>query len=210
MKQYFLLWFLLGFAFVGIAQNKRFNLPGLPVDTAVQNQSSPSGQDNNNTSESTPKKEQPKPAAPKETFWDRAFTGGGFGLAFGNITNINLSPQLGYRVTDNFSVGVGATYIFYNNQFFQFTTHIYGGRVFARYRVWRGLFLHVENEMLNLEAFDQLNNRVWTNSVMAGAGYQQSLGGNSSLFVMGLFNFTESKYTPYTNPVIRFGFNIGL
>lgn len=193
---------------VGFSQNKRFNLPGETKDTVSKNVAEP--QIATPVEQNKVAKKKPKLQNPTETFWNRTFTGGGFGLSFGNITVINLSPQLGYRVTEKFSVGVGATYIYYNNSYYRFSTNMYGGRVFARYLVWKGLFVHAEDEMLNLQAYDQFNSRVWVNSAMLGAGYQQSLGGNSSIYIMGLFNFTQSKYSPYSNPIIRFGFNIGL
>jgi hypothetical protein len=192
------------------SQNRRFNLPNQAVDSTAQ-----TGTDSlsENQTQNKPKQTEQKTKPAKEGFWKRTFTGGGFGLSFGNITNINLSPQFGYRVTDNFWAGVGVTYIYFSERYPgypKFTTNIYGGRVFLRYIVWKGIFVHAENEMLNLQRYDDLDKRIWVNSLMAGAGYQQSLGGNSSIYLMALFNFTESQYTPYINPIVRFGFNIGL
>ncbi len=192
------------------SQNRRFNLPNQAVDSTSQTESDSLS---DNSAQNKPKKTEQRTKLAKQGFWKRTFTGGGFGLSFGNITNINLSPQFGYRVTDNFWAGVGVTYIYFSERypgFPKFTTNIFGGRVFLRYIVWKGIFVHAENEILNLQRYDDLNKRIWVNSLMAGAGYQQPLGGNSSIYLMALFNFTESQYTPYINPIVRFGFNIGL
>ena len=40
----------------------------------------------------------------------RLVVGGGIGLGFGDITSISVSPMVGYRITDNFSAGVGFGY----------------------------------------------------------------------------------------------------
>ena len=86
---------------------------------------------------------------------------------------------------------------------------MYGGRVFGRYFFTDYLFGHAEYEYLNLEAFDFLRRRVDVNSVLVGAGYFQRFSGNSGVTAMLLYNFTEDRYTPYTNPIFRIGFNIG-
>ena len=195
---------------VSFSQNRRFNMPNQAIDSTTQtgSDSLKENQNQNKTAKNQPIKKQNK-----EGFWKRTFTGGGFGLSFGSITNINLSPQFGYRITDNFWVGTGVTYIYYSERypgFQKFSTNIYGGRVFLRYLIWKGIFVHGENEFLNLLRYDAPSSRTWVNSLMAGGGYQQSLGGNSSVYIMALYNFTESQYTPYINPIVRFGFNIGL
>lgn len=213
MKQLILSLVLL-FSLEGIyAQNRRFNIPGQEPDSLNKVNETRADSLPKSTEKKKDETKTGKKVQKKDGFLKRSFTGGGFGLSFGTVTNINLSPQFGYRITDNFWAGIGATYIYFSQRYSgypKFQTNIYGGRVFLRYIIWKGIFVHGENEMLNLQRYDDLNSRVWVNSLMAGAGYQQAIGGNSSVYLMGLFNFTESKYTPYINPIIRFGFNIGL
>jgi hypothetical protein len=46
---------------------------------------------------------------------------------------------------------------------------------------------------------------------LVGGGYFQRIdGSNSGIFVMLLYNLTESLYTPYSNPIVRIGVNLGL
>jgi len=152
------------------------------------------------------------------SFKERLFTGGNFGLQFGTITNIEISPILGYRVTENFVFGIGATYICYSNSIYtpKYSTDIYGGRLFSRYYFFEKIFAHAELETLNYEAvsiFHSNNytlNRVWSNGVLLGGGYRQMLGEFSSIHLTILWNFNEDIYSPYTNPIIRVGFDIGL
>ena len=45
--------------------------------------------------------------------WDRIVIGGNLGAQFGNITIAEISPNIGYMVTDNLLSGIGGTYIYY-------------------------------------------------------------------------------------------------
>ena len=150
---------------------------------------------------------------PKERIWDKVYFGGNMGMQFGTSTFFEISPLIGYRITDKFSAGLGATYQYfhYKDRYFDLETNVYGGRIFSRYLFTDYLFGHAEYEYLNLEAFDFFpRRRVDVGSLMAGAGYIQRFGRNSAIVGMILYNFTESAYTPYQNPIIRVGVNIGL
>lgn len=149
---------------------------------------------------------------PKPRFWDKVFVGGNVGFQFGPETYAEVSPLIGYRFTEKFSAGIGATYQYYRlrNQYYDIQTDVYGGKVFGRYFFKEFLFGHAEYEYLNLEAFDFQRRRVDVGSLLAGVGYFQKFAENSGFFAMILYNFTESVYTPYSNPIIRIGFTVGL
>ena len=149
---------------------------------------------------------------PKKDFWDKVFIGGNLGLQFGTVTFADVSPLVGYKFTEKISAGIGATYQYYHYQdkYYDFETNVYGGRVFARYNFTEYLFGHAEYEYLNLEAFDFFRRRVDVVSIMAGAGYVQRIGNNAGIVAMVLYNFTESVYSPYQNPIFRVGFVVGL
>ena len=149
---------------------------------------------------------------PKERIIDKMFFGGNLGLQFGTVTFIDVSPLIGYRITDQLSAGIGVTYQYYHyrDKVYDLETNVYGGRVFGRYFFTDYLFAHAEYEYLNLEAFDFFpRRRVDVGSFLAGGGYFQRFSANSGIVVMILYNFTESAYTPYQNPIIRIGINIG-
>lgn len=149
---------------------------------------------------------------PQKNFWDKVFVGGNIGVQFGRETFFDVSPLVGYKFNEKVSAGIGATYQYYSykDRYYNFETNIYGGRVFGRYNFTNYLFGHLEYEYLNLEAFDFYRRRVDVESVLAGAGYIQRISDRSGIVAMILYNFTESAYTPYTNPIFRVGFVIGL
>ncbi len=156
----------------------------------------------------------------------RYFFGGNFGLQFGSITNIEVSPIAGYRLFPWFSVAAGPKYQLYGKNyagFNKFSTHIYGGRTFARIMVigdldkfiplgfHGGLFAHAEYEALSLERqyFDDSGSegRFWLKSVLVGGGISQPLSERASANIMLLWNLNETANTLYNNPIIRFGIN---
>ncbi len=142
----------------------------------------------------------------------KIYYGGNIGLQFGTITLFDFSPLAGYKITEKFSAGLGMTYLYYSykDQYIDFNTNVYGGRVFGRFYPTETLFLHSEYEMLNMETFDKFQSRTNVPSLMVGGGYRQPLGENSGAIIMILYNLLEGPYTPYTNPIIRMGFTVGI
>ena len=59
-------------------------------------------------------------------FKDRLFYGGNFGLQFGTITDIQVSPVIGYWVLPRVAVAVGPTYRYYKE--LHVATSLYGGK----------------------------------------------------------------------------------
>ena len=153
----------------------------------------------------------------KRVLSDKIYFGGNLGMQFGTITQIDLSPLVGYRITDALSAGVGLSYQYYRDDRWSFgdlETNIYGWKVFGKYFFYEDLFAQVENEMLNLETkyFDVLNkypnqDRFWLNCFMVGGGYRQRIGEKSSVSITALWNLNQTANTPYSNPIIRIGFN---
>jgi hypothetical protein len=155
------------------------------------------------------------PRPPKNPFKNKLYTGGGFGLQIGDNTYIAVSPILGYNITQKLSVGVGGSYQYARFRQFDVSSSTFGGSVFTRYIIWRSIFAYVEYEQLNLDYFELRNNslyrkRVNIRSLFAGGGIRQMLGENAAVVLMILYNFNDTPYSPYTNPVFRFGFEIGL
>lgn len=159
----------------------------------------------------------------KPRFADRIFFGGGLGLQFGTITLIDISPVVGYRVTEKLETGIGLTYKFYKyNDYYSLgsdlKTNIIGGSVFARYHILENLFAHVEYESLHYRydeyygsgssiTFDQRT--AIYNSIFVGGGYRQRISSGSYFFIMALWNLNDGAYSPYSNPVLRMGVMIG-
>ncbi len=158
--------------------------------------------------------EEQEEAKPK--FSDRVFVGGNFGLGFGDVTYIDLSPSVGYAITPKLLGGVGAIYQYTRFRRADFSSHTYGGRLFGIYKVFDPFFAQVEYEYLNFEflnAFGE-SNRASFSSVLGGGGVNQPVSRNLMLMFTALYNFSYYSYPlerrPYASPwVIRVGVNIG-
>ncbi|HRH67353.1 MAG TPA: hypothetical protein PLU53_13705 [Bacteroidia bacterium] len=148
---------------------------------------------------------------PRSSFWDHLFTGGNLGLQFGTQTVIDIAPVIGYKITENFAMGVGIKYLYYKDNYYHYSTNIYGGSIFARHMIIENLFAHAEVEVLNMEV-PEIYRVVRKNitSVLLGGGYRQMLGERASVNFLLLYNVNESRYSPYINPVVRIGFGIGI
>jgi hypothetical protein len=145
---------------------------------------------------------------------DRLFWGGNLGAGFGTITNVDVSPTLGYMFFDRFGAGLGFTYQYYADKRYvpAVTLSITGARVFARLYPLEQLFLHGEYEFLSYTTnmYTGIDKeRINVSGLLGGGGYRYQVGGNSWAYLMILYNFNETIYTPYSNPVFRVGVDIG-
>lgn len=143
----------------------------------------------------------------RSNFRSRIFTGGNFGLQFGTFTFVDVSPLVGYRLTEKIQGGIGITYRYFSDNLNNFSTSMYGGSVFARYFILDNLFAHTEYEVLNGEWF--YGERFNVTSIFVGGGYSQRLGGTVFANILILWNINESIYSPYQNPVFRAGIGMG-
>jgi hypothetical protein len=143
--------------------------------------------------------------------WDRVTIGGGLGMSFGSITYIEVSPSFGYYLTDNILAGIGGNYTYYSEEKTNFSTSLYGGRVFGEY-IFNSIpvLAHVELEVINVESYD--NKRMNIVNPYIGGGIKQRLGGMSYIFILVLWNLNETKESLVlqSNPVIRGGIAIGM
>ncbi|MFH1161319.1 MAG: hypothetical protein V1733_10290 [bacterium] len=185
-------------------------------------------------------------AAPikQDNFWRRIVVGGNLGFQFGTVTGINISPEVKIRIVDQLYGGVGIIYQYYhykdwyydmkNNDYIDFSSNIWGGRVFARYYLagffdnWVGnFFVHAEYEYLcytsafvydpNGDFLDPYYNTyskgkevIEINSIFLGGGYRQPISRRAFVDFLILFNLNDTPYSPYTNPVFRLGVGVGL
>jgi len=162
--------------------------------------------------------------APKSRFIDKLFVGGGLGLQFGSLTLIDITPMVGYRVTEKFETGIGLTYKYYKyNDYYglgiDLKSNIIGGSIFARYHIIENLFAHIEYESLryrydeyygSIGALTSENRIAYINSFFIGGGYRQRISQSSYFYIMALWNLNETTLSPYSNPVLRMGVALGL
>ena len=170
--------------------------------------------------------------------------GGNLGFQFGTVTGIMISPEVRIRTFDQLYVGLGFTYQYFmyrdyywdrdNNQYLDFSSNVYGGRLYLRYYLrsifnsWVGnLFAHAEYEyMAYIQPYHlDDNGRIYDpggwryspgsvivsyNSLLVGAGYSQPIGGRVFMDLLILFNLNDTYYSLYSNPVFRIGVGVAL
>lgn len=143
---------------------------------------------------------------------DRLYYGGNFGMSFGTITFIDVSPLVGAMITNRLSGGVGGTYQYFNDRrFIGGNSNLYGGRAFGRYNVFPNVFAHAEYENLNFDLYNPVSDRferAWVPGFLLGGGYFTPFGQRGGANFMFLYNLLyDVTRSPYNEPfVIRFGF----
>jgi hypothetical protein len=151
---------------------------------------------------------------------ERIVTGGGFGLGFsGQRDFFSVSPMLGYQLTTRLMAGTGVTYRYTSYKVYTPSIKLndYGLNPFARFTVYKNIFLQAEYEYLDYEfpVTLQETTRQQFSSFLAGGGFVQPMGDKIALYVMALYNFSYKTpaygdYSPYRSPfVLRAGFNVG-
>lgn len=144
----------------------------------------------------------------KSTLREKIFMGGDFGVQLGTLTFLNISPQVGYNITNYWSAGVCSTFMYFRNSYLNYQTSAYGGGVFTELYPFDILVLHGETQMVNIQAFDTFYNpfRTWDLNLLGGGGYRQKIGTKGAINYLILWNFTQSEYSVYSNPVFRISF----
>ena len=156
---------------------------------------------------------------PPPTPVQRIFYGGNLDMAFGMVTQISLSPQVGYRITNRLSAGVGIDYMFVYSEEYSFKGSIFGGNVFASFTVIKSLgdlipFLGTDMGILVYGQFSYTNmgkfytvlsgeEPMWIASPMLGLGFQIPIGRRSYMLLSVMYNFNETLYSLYSNPVVK-------
>src|ERR1035437_6231924 len=101
------------------------------------------------------------PAVKDLQFNQRLVYGGGFGMQCGNVTLLDFSPTIGYRVSDQLTLGTGISYKYNyikgytldpnSGRWYDYNNNIYGGSIWGRYYLLQNIFAHVEIEQLRID-----------------------------------------------------------
>lgn len=144
---------------------------------------------------------------------DRIFFGGNLGLTFGDVTLIDISPLVGYKITPSLIAGVGFTYQYYEDKRYTpaYQSNVYGTRLFGRYYTPIHIFFHTEYEWLTYKGYDLHNPPMITeNNFYVGGGYSQQIGGRAGVEILILYNLNQGPNSLYANPILRMGIGIGI
>jgi hypothetical protein len=165
--------------------------------------------------------------APAEKGFDKSklFFGGNFGLNFGDLTLINISPQAGYRFSNFFAAGVGINmqYISLKERYldgsnYSKTAYGAGGlNVFGRIYPIPQVLLQLQPEVnyvfgkikyYNPPSEITQKSRI-VPSLLAGAGITIP-SGRSAFIATVMYDVIQDANSPYsTRPFYNFGYNFG-
>lgn len=127
--------------------------------------------------------------------------GGSFGLQFGNYTLINISPQVGYRLSNKFSAGVGLGYTYYGTEIRgeDYKEHFASFNVYGRLYPVNFIVLSVMPEISKMwQTYEYLGGKEsyskFVPSLVVGAGIR--LG---PITAQIKYDVVQDKHSPYGN-----------
>ena len=134
----------------------------------------------------------------------------GLGTSFwlnSNTTHIEVSPSIAYRFPKRLVTGFGYRYIYRHNNIYSRNLNAYGPNFFARYSLFRPLYLWSEYEILQNEYLAQvggkelMKQKQTTDSWFVGLGFVKSFNkkGRGGLGFQILYNILYEKddFSPY-------------
>ena len=126
--------------------------------------------------------------------------------------NFTIAPQVGYRIFNPWEVGVRGIYdltVYFDRVNGNEYGHYFGVAPYTNVQVYKGLFLHVEDEvMYGLVKWNEQKVGRWYNSIFVGGGYRYYSGAKSFMYVMVLYNLSWGVIqsaewdTPYGSPIV--------
>ncbi|MCO5230695.1 MAG: hypothetical protein M9958_06025 [Chitinophagales bacterium] len=171
--------------------------------------------DSSNEKESKKVKEQDDD---KKWKWNLFRVGGNFGLSFGSITFVELSPTFGYWIIpEKLQVGLSTKSIYQSVKYDngqKWKSFLYGGGAYVDYVIWNGIFAHGEYELVNKESYFSTD-RVNVSSLLLGGGYIQPIGQTGNFYISALFNVLDSDESIYSGTfgsfplILKMGFGFG-
>jgi hypothetical protein len=130
------------------------------------------------------------------------FTGGNIGFNFDNNGSVfDASPIVGYRI-NKLEAGL-APFLTYTMPNEGDNQYLFGNRVFSKYHIAKGLFLHAEFEAVNYPV-PELETREWSMGLPLGAGYEQKIG-VVRVHASILYDLLLDETTGKKNPIYRGG-----
>ncbi|MGZ3864283.1 MAG: hypothetical protein ACXVPF_13810 [Bacteroidia bacterium] len=223
-----LLAFLCLFSALSFAQNTDSTSVAPPPATAPANTETytpstpPSSAEPNNSYQQEPNRKYPKGftnykngGKPKEEtpFQDKLYYGCNIALRAyssggASVFYYDLSPHVGYKFNEYLSSG--AQIIYNNFVLTQGASHanynIIGGGVFARFVFAKAFFLQAEYDILTVPDNFMVTSgthRTETDEKMFGLGYKSGWGSKLSYFIVLMYDFQPSFYSPYYgNPLV--------
>jgi hypothetical protein len=135
--------------------------------------------------------------------------GTNFQMNPGSSLSVDISPLVGYRFNDAWTIGTGGSVRYALDAKENFrppngNNIVFGFRAFNQYRVIKSIFIHAEWEAFNEPVS---GSRDWKHLALAGIGKEFTVTKGIKAQMIFLYNFNTGEKSPYTKPVVfRFGF----
>lgn len=161
--------------------------------------------------------------------------GGGLGLSFGRITNINVNPILGYRFAKQLGAGVSVNYNYYSETGvdantllkYKIAAQTYGGGIWAKAFLFEkifkssqfasNIFLMGSAEENKIKFTETAPNSTqdftsqWYPSLLAGIGLRQRISNYASFNILILHDWLQQSPVYINQPlIITVGTSFGL
>jgi hypothetical protein len=161
--------------------------------------------------------------------------GGGLGLSFGRITNININPILGYRFAKHLGAGVSINYNYYSESGvdantllkYKIAAQTYGGGLWAKAFLFENIFkssqfasnifLIGSYEQNKIKYTETIPNSTqdftskWYPSLLAGIGLRQRISNYASLNILVMHDWLQQSPVYINQPlIITVGTSFGL
>lgn len=132
--------------------------------------------------------------------------GGSIGMTFGDYTSINISPQVGYKLTNWLSTGLGVAYLY--NDYNDYHTNYAGATLYGRIRPIKNIVLQIQPEFYR--TWGNLFDSQFVPCVLVGAGVILPIGNNGGVSMTLSYDLVQDKYSPYNDELIySVGYVIG-
>lgn len=159
----------------------------------------------------------PPQPEPKSSFKQRLFFGGGVGAGFGTVDYVEVSPMVGLHVVPRFDLGLQPFYQWTDDGHYSpsISTSDYGARLFARVRIWGGLFAEGDYEYTNYEypTSPSTTTRDTYDAFLVGGGYFFGVGGKVGLYASALYDVNydgDDPFRPYDSAIrYQLGVSVG-
>jgi hypothetical protein len=133
------------------------------------------------------------------SFKERLVYNIGGGVTFGTFTNIQVQPQVGYRITRRLTSGIGVDFQYYRDN--RFTSNneflVYGGNVFTRFSITPQIYTQAEYQALTYSS-------TLGHYVLLGGGFTP--GGNFFLSAYYLLVYPRNNNIYGMPYLVRIGF----
>lgn len=147
-----------------------------------------------------------KPSGKAETTVESRGTGehrwtftGNLGFDFGgSYQHLSISPQVGYALTNYFTLGGGMNYNFYNNSDNDYSRHSLGLNVYARFYILKYITLHAQPEyFVNWRKPELSDSKKWSAAMLVGAGITFPVAPGNYLSAIVYYDLLQQSNSPY-------------